>query len=129
MGNSKRQKFIDLAKKGGTRRDFVKLANEEGLTDKTEPMKKQKNNKWSKAFRAADKLNLEGKEKTKVFKNLYKLKKLKNFTPAGIIASVMEPSDANSDEINMKPEDYRDMKRKGGLVKKGIPRKAKRGWR
>ena len=129
MGNSKRQKFIDLAKKGGTRRDFVKLANEEGLTDKTEPMKKQKNNKWSKAFRAADKLNLEGKEKTKVFKNLYKLKKLKNFTPAGIIASVMEPSDANADEINMKPEDYRDMKRKGGLVKKGIPRKAKRGWR
>jgi len=130
--SSIRDKFIKLAKQKGSRRDFVKLANEEGLTDKTEPAKKQKNNRFTKAFRAADKLNLEGKEKTKVFKNLYKLKKLKNLTPAGVIASVMSSKKANADEINMKAEDYKALRnemKKGGLVKKGKPRVARKGWK
>lgn len=130
--SSIRNKFIKLAKQKGSRKDFVKLANEEGLTDKTEPVKKQKNNKFTKAFRAADKLDLKGKDKTKVFKNLYKLKKLKNLTPAGVIGSVMSSKKANADEIDMKAEDFkelRDKMKKGGLVKKGRPKIARKGWK
>ena len=38
-----RDKFKKLAAQKGSRRDFVKLANREGLTDKTEPRKRLKN--------------------------------------------------------------------------------------
>ena len=39
-----RDKFRKLGLQKGSRREFVKLANREGLTDKTEPRKKLKNN-------------------------------------------------------------------------------------
>ena len=63
-----RDKFIALAKAGGNRKDFFNLAKSEGLTDKEKLAPKQKGNKWTKAFSAASGLNLEGKEKTSVFK-------------------------------------------------------------
>ena len=126
-----RDKFIKLAKQKGSRRDFVKLANRESLTDKTEPRKKLKNNKYTKAFAKASSLDLEGPKKTSVFRKLYGMKK---YTPFGIIASsLFDSKPANADEIDMTAEDFREFRKnnmkKGGLVKKGKPRKAKKGWR
>ncbi len=126
-----RDKFIKLAKQKGSRRDFVKLANRENLTDKTEPRKKLKNNKYTKAFAKASSLDLEGPKKTSVFRKLYGMKK---YTPFGIIASsLFDSKPANADEIDMTAEDFREFRKnnmkKGGLVKKGKPRKAKKGWR
>ena len=46
MGDSKRQKFIDLYSKGGKRKDFIDLANELGLVkDKKMPSGKSYNRK------------------------------------------------------------------------------------
>ena len=67
-----RDKFIKLSKQKGSRRNYVKLANQEGLTDKTTPAKKQKNNRYTKAFAKANSLDLEGKAKTNVFKKFQK---------------------------------------------------------
>jgi hypothetical protein len=60
-----RDKFIALAKAGGKRRDFFKLAKSEGLTDKETLAKKTKNNPKTKAFAVASKLNMPGEEKQK----------------------------------------------------------------
>jgi len=126
-----RDKFIKLAKQKGSRRDFVKLANREGLTDKTEPRKKLKNNRFTKAFAKASSLDLEGPKKTSVFRKIYGMKK---YTPLGIIASsLFDSKPANADEIDMTAEDFKEFRKnnmkKGGLVKKGKPKKAKRGWK
>jgi|TARA_R100001463_G_scaffold50128_1_gene100187 hypothetical protein len=126
-----RDKFIKLAKQKGSRRNYVKLANQEGLTDKTTPAKKQKNNRYTKAFAKANSLDLEGKAKTNVFKNLYRMKK---YTPLGIVLSTMfDSSPANADEIDMDSEDFLELRRqnmsKGGLVKRGKPKRAKKGWK
>ncbi len=126
-----RKKFIALAKNKGSRRDFVKLANEEGLTDKTTPAKKQKNNRYTKAFAKANSLDLEGKAKTNVFRKLYGMKK---YTPLALLtSSLFDASPANADEIDMDSEDFLELRRqnmsKGGLVKKGKPKRAKKGWK
>ena len=92
-----RDKFKKLAAQKGSRRDFVKLANREGLTDKTEPRKRLKNNRYTKAFAKASTLDLEGPKKTSVFRKLYGMKK---YTPFGIIASsLFDAKPANADEI------------------------------
>jgi len=126
-----RDKFRKLAAQKGSRRDFVKLANREGLTDKTEPKKRLKNNRYTKAFAKASSLDLEGPKKTSVFRKLYGMKK---YTPFGIIASsLFDAKPANADEIDMTVEDFEEFRRqnmsKGGLVKKGKPKKAKKGWK
>jgi len=126
-----RDKFRKLAAQKGSRRDFVKLANREGLTDKTEPRKRLKNNRYTKAFAKASSLDLEGPKKTSVFRKLYGMKK---YTPFGIIASsLFDAKPANADEIDMTAEDFQEFRRqnmsKGGLVKKGKPKKAKKGWK
>ena len=126
-----RDKFKKLAAQGGNRRDFVKLANREGLTDKTEPRKRLKNNRYTKAFAKASTLDLEGPKKTSVFRKLYGMKK---YTPFGIIASsLFDAKPANADEIDMTAEDFQEFRRqnmsKGGLVKSGKPKKAKKGWK
>jgi len=126
-----RDKFRKLAAQKGSRRDFVKLANREGLTDKTEPRKRLKNNRYTKAFAKASTLDLEGPKKTSVFRKLYGMKK---YTPFGIIASsLFDAKPANADEIDMTVEDFEEFRRqnmsKGGLVKKGKPKKAKKGWK
>ena len=126
-----RDKFIKLAKQKGSRINYVKLANQEGLTDKTTPAKKQKNNRYTNAFAKANSLDLEGEAKTNVFKNLYRMKK---YTPLGIVLSTMfDSSPANADEIDMDSEDFLELRRqnmsKGGLVKRGKPKRAKKGWK
>ena len=126
-----RDKFRKLAAQKGSRRDFVKLANREGLTDKTEPRKRLKNNRYTKAFAKASTLDLEGPKKTSVFRKLYGMKK---YTPFGIIASsLFDAKPANADEIDMTVEDFEEFRRqnmsKGGLVKKGKPKRAKKGWK
>jgi len=126
-----RDKFRKLAAQKGSRRDFVKLANREGLTDKTEPRKRLKNNRYTKAFAKASTLDLEGPKKTSVFRKLYGMKK---YTPFGIIASsLFDAKPANADEIDMTAEDFQEFRRqnmsKGGLVKSGKPKKAKKGWK
>jgi len=126
-----RDKFKKLAAQKGSRRDFVKLANREGLTDKTEPRKRLKNNRYTKAFAKASALDLKGPKKTSVFRKLYGMKK---YTPFGIIASsLFDAKPANADEIDMTAEDFQEFRRqnmsKGGLVKKGKPKKAKKGWK
>jgi hypothetical protein len=60
-----RDKFRALARAGGKRKDFFKLAKAEGLTDKETLAKKTKNNPKTKAFAAASKLNMPGEEKNK----------------------------------------------------------------
>ena len=126
-----RDKFKQLAAQKGSRRDFVKLANREGLTDKTEPRKRLKNNRYTKAFAKASTLDLEGPKKTSVFRKLYGMKK---YTPLGLIASsLFDAKPANADEIDMTAEDFQEFRRqnmsKGGLVKSGKPKKAKKGWK
>jgi len=130
MGESKRKKFIELAKKGGTRSDFVKLANEMGFTDKEKPAPRQEGNKTTKAFKVGSQMKLEGKEKTNMFKRLYGLKG----AGAKLVKGTGEP-DIQGDPISgegllIEPKMVdRDEKRKGGLVKAGKPKLAKKGWR
>jgi len=131
--SSKRQRFIELAKQGGNRKDFVKLANELGMTDKTEPAPKQDKNKTTEAFKKASQMKLSGKEKTNVFKRLYGLTK---GAGSKVIKGTGEPEqDIQGDPISgegllIEPKMIdRDKKRKGGLVKTGHPRIAKKGWK
>jgi hypothetical protein len=124
-----RDKFIALAKAGGKRRDFFKLAKSEGLTDKETLAKKTKNNPKTKAFAAASKLNMPGEERTKVFANLSKLKKFAG--PIGVALGALSADPANADEIDMTKEDFenlRENKARGGLIK-GKPKLAKKGWK
>ena len=154
MGESKRQKFIDLAKRGGGRKDFVKLAFEEGLTKKETPAPVKKENLATKSFAKASSLDIDGKKKTEIFKNLNKLNK------AGKLGSKLLPgigtastifgadevgaaermSDELKSELNQM-EEYGEKEednsyKKGGRVKKakgglmrGMPKIAKRGWK
>ena len=93
--------------------------------------RKVKNNRFTKAFAKASSLDLEGPKKTSVFRKIYGMKK---YTPLGIIASsLFDSKPANADEIDMTAEDFKEFRKnnmkKGGLVKKGKPKKAKRGWK
>jgi hypothetical protein len=151
MGESKRQKFIDLAKRGGGRKDFVKLAFEEGLTKKEKPAPVKKDNLATKAFAKASSLDIDGEKKTEIFKNLNKLNKAgklgSKFIPGvGIASSIFGAdelgaserplSDEQMSEINQmeeygEKEEYkkggRVKKAKGGLIK-GFPKVAIRGY-
>jgi len=154
MGESKRQKFIDLAKRGGGRKDFVKLAFDEGFTKKETPAPVKKGNLATKSFAKASSLDIDGEKKTEIFKNLNKLNK------AGKLGSKLLPgigtasaifgadevgaaermSDELKSELNQM-EEYGDSdsenssykkggrvkKAKGGLIK-GFPKIAKRGY-
>jgi len=132
MGESKRKKFIELAKKGGTRKDFFKLSKELGLTDKEKLAPKQEGNKMTKAFKVASQMNLQGKEKTNVIKGMYGL--MKKGAGAKLVKGTGEP-DIQGDPISgegllIEPKMVdRDEKRKGGLVRAGKPKLAKKGWR
>jgi hypothetical protein len=154
MGESKRQKFIDLAKRGGGRKDFVKLSFDEGFTKKETPAPVKKGNLATKAFAKASSLDIDGEKKTEIFKNLNKLNK------AGKLGSKLLPgigtasaifgadevgaaermSDELKSELNQM-EEYGDSDsenssyKKGGRVKKakgglirGFPKIAKRGY-
>ena len=65
-----RDKFIALAKQGGKRKDFVKLAFDEGLTKKQTPAPVKKENLATKAFAKASSLDIDGEKKTEIFKNI-----------------------------------------------------------
>jgi hypothetical protein len=151
---SKRDKFIALSKRGGGRKDYVKLAFEEGLTDKETPAPVKRDNLATKAFAKASSLDIEGERKTDIFKNLNKLNKAGKLTKAipgvGIISSIFDADEANAAEVGMKKEDFDRLRgvnnseeditseegsfKKGGRVKKakgglirGFPKIAKRG--
>jgi hypothetical protein len=154
MGESKRQKYIDLAKRGGGRKDFVKLSFDEGFTKKETPAPVKKGNLATKSFAKASSLDIDGEKKTEIFKNLNKLNK------AGKLGSKLLPgigtasaifgadevgaaermSDELKSELNQM-EEYGDSDsenssyKKGGRVKKakgglirGFPKIAKRGY-
>ena len=148
---SKRQKYIDLAKRGGGRKDFVKLSFDEGFTKKETPAPVKKGNLATKAFAKASSLDIDGEKKTEIFKNLNKLNKLGKLTKAipviGPIVGALEPtelgaaerppSDEQMSEINQMEEygEKEDSYKKGGRVKKakgglikGFPKVAKRGY-
>ena len=151
MGESKRQKFIDLAKRGGGRKDFVKLSFDEGFTKKETPAPVKKGNLATKAFAKASSLDIDGEKKTEIFKNLNKLNKAgklgSKFIPGvGIASSIFGAdelgaserplSDEQMSEINQmeeygEKEEYkkggRVKKAKGGLIK-GFPKVAIRGY-
>jgi len=71
---STRDKFRALSKSGGNRKDFVKLAYDSGLTNKSVPAPKLAKNKWTEAFGAASGLDVSGAAKTNIFKNLSRMK-------------------------------------------------------
>jgi len=149
---SKRQKYIDLAKRGGGRKDFVKLSFDEGFTKKETPAPVKKDNLATKAFAKASSLDIDGEKKTEIFKNLNKLNKAgklgSKFIPGvGIASSIFGAdelgaaerplSDEQMSEINQMEEygEKEDSYKKGGRVKKakgglikGFPKVAKRGY-
>ena len=126
---SKRDKFIALAKAGGNRKDFFNLAKSEGLTDKEKLAPTQKGNKWTKAFSAASGLNLEGKEKTSVFKNLSRMKGVGSKLVKGTGEQDIQGDPISGEGLLIEPKMVdRDDKSHGGLIK-GKPRLAKKGWR
>ena len=132
MGESKRKKFIELAKKGGTRSDFVKLANELGFTDKEKPAPRQEGNKTTEAFKKASQMKLSGKEKTNVFKRLYGLSKKGAGTKLvkGTGEQDIQGDPISGEGLLIEPKMVdRNKKRKGGLVRAGRPKLAKKGWR
>ena len=147
-----RDKFIALAKHGGKRKDFVKLAFDEGLTKKQTPAPVKKENLATKAFAKASSLDIDGEKKTEIFKNLNKLNKAgklgSKFIPGvGIASSIFGAdelgaaerplSDEQMSEINQMEEygEKEDSYKKGGRVKKakgglikGFPKVAKSGY-
>jgi hypothetical protein len=151
---SKRDKFIALAKQGGKRKDFVKLAFEEGLTKKEKPASVKKDNLATKAFAKASSLDIEGEKKTDIYKNLNKLNKAGKLgsklipgvgTASAIFgADELGASERMSDELKSElnqMEEYGDSDsenssyKKGGRVKKakgglirGMPKIALRGY-
>jgi hypothetical protein len=151
MGESKRQKFIDLAKRGGGRKDFVKLAFEEGFTNKETPAPVKKGNLATKSFAKASSLDIDGDKKTEIFKNLNKLNKAGKLTSkllpgigtasaifgADEVGAAERMSDELKSELNQMEEygEKEDSYKKGGRVKKakgglirGFPKIAKRGY-
>ena len=151
MGESKRQKYIDLAKRGGGRKDFVKLSFEEGLTKKETPAPVKKGNLATKSFAKASSLDIDGEKKTEIFKNLNKLNKAGKLTSkllpgigtasaifgADEVGAAERMSDELKSELNQMEEygEKEDSYKKGGRVKKakgglirGFPKIAKRGY-
>ena len=151
MGESKRQKYIDLAKRGGGRKDFVKLSFEEGFTDKKTPAPVKKGNLATKSFAKASSLDIDGDKKTEIFKNLNKLNKAGKLTSkllpgigtasaifgADELGAAERMSDELKSELNQMEEygEKEDSYKKGGRVKKakgglirGFPKIAKRGY-
>jgi hypothetical protein len=151
MGESKRQKYIDLAKRGGGRKDFVKLSFEEGFTDKETPAPVKKGNLATKSFAKASSLDIDGDKKTEIFKNLNKLNKAGKLTSkllpgigtasaifgADEVGAAERMSDELKSELNQMEEygEKEDSYKKGGRVKKakgglirGFPKIAKRGY-
>jgi len=122
MGKSKRQLFIDLAKKGGGRQDFINLARSEGVTSLEDMKQVAKDKKTSEKI-------------AKVAK-----KGLKAVPGLGVAMEILEPtelgaaerplSDEQMSEINQM-EEYkkggRVKKAKGGLIR-GLPKIALRGY-
>ena len=149
---SKRDKYIALSKRGGGRKDFVKLSFDEGFTKKETPAPVKKGNLATKAFAKASSLDIDGEKKTEIFKNLNKLNKAgklgSKFIPGvGIASSIFGAdelgaaerplSDEQMSEINQMEEygEKEDSYKKGGRVKKakgglikGFPKVAKRGY-
>jgi len=138
-----RDKFIALAKQGGKRKDFVKLAFDEGLTKKQTPAPVKKENLATKAFAKASSLDIDGEKKTEIFKNLNKLNKAgklgsKLLPGIGTALAILEPTEVGSAEVPYVPEDISSEEgsfKKGGRVKKfkgglmrGIPKIAMRGY-
>ena len=151
MGESKRQKYIDLAKRGGGRKDFVKLSFEEGFTNKETPAPVKKGNLATKSFAKASSLDIDGDKKTEIFKNLNKLNKAGKLTSkllpgigtasaifgADELGAAERMSDELKSELNQMEEygEKEDSYKKGGRVKKakgglirGFPKIAKRGY-
>jgi hypothetical protein len=151
MGESKRQKYIDLAKRGGGRKDFVKLSFEEGFTNKETPAPVKKGNLATKSFAKASSLDIDGDKKTEIFKNLNKLNKAGKLTSkllpgigtasaifgADEVGAAERMSDELKSELNQMEEygEKEDSYKKGGRVKKakgglirGFPKIAKRGY-
>jgi len=149
---SKRDKYIALSKRGGGRKDFVKLSFDEGFTKKETPAPVKKGNLATKAFAKASSLDIDGEKKTEIFKNLNKLNKAgklgSKFIPGvGIASSIFGAdelgaaerplSDEQMSEINQMEEygEKEDSYKKGGRVKKakgglikGFPKVAIRGY-
>jgi len=138
-----RDKFIALAKQGGKRKDFVKLAFDEGLTKKQTPAPVKKENLATKTFAKASSLDIDGEKKTEIFKNLNKLHKAgklgsKLLPGIGTALAILEPTEVGSAEVPYVPEDISSEEgsfKKGGRVKKfkgglmrGIPKIAMRGY-
>ena len=146
-----RDKFIALAKQGGKRKDFVKLAFDEGLTKKQTPAPVKKENLATKAFAKASSLDIDGEKKTEIFKNLNKLNKAGKLTSkllpgigtasaifgADELGAAERMSDELKSELNQMEEygEKEDSYKKGGRVKKakgglikGFPKVAKRGY-
>ena len=138
-----RDKFIALAKQGGKRKDFVKLAFDEGLTKKQTPAPVKKENLATKTFAKASSLDIDGEKKTEIFKNLNKLNKAgklgsKLLPGIGTALAILEPTEVGSAEVPYVPEDISSEEgsfKKGGRVKKfkgglmrGIPKIAMRGY-
>jgi hypothetical protein len=122
MGKSKRQQFIDLAKKGGTRQDFIDLARSEGLTSIEDVEKTTENKKPSIKVSQVAK------------------KGIKAIPGIGIAMEILDPTEVGaaermSDELKSELNQMEEYK-KGGRVKKsrggiirGTPKVAMRGWK
>ena len=122
MGKSKRQQFIDLAKKGGTRQNFIDLARSEGLTS------------------AEDMEKVSVKKPSAKVSQLVK-KGLKAIPGVGVAMEILDPTELGAAERPLSEEQMSEINqmeeyKKGGRVKKakgglirGMPRVAKRGWK
>mgnify|MGYP000107787993 CR=1 FL=1 len=122
MGKSKRQLFIDLARKGGSRQDFIDLARSEGVTS-AEDMKEV-----AKAKKASEKIAKVAKKGLKAIPGVGVAMEI--FEPTELGAAERPLSEEQMSEINQM-EEYkkggRVKKAKGGLIK-GFPKVAKRGY-
>ena len=123
MGKSKRQQFIDLAKRGGGRQDFIDLARSEGLTS-AEDMEKVSANK-----KPSIKVSQVVKKGVKAIPGIGVAMEILDPTELG--AAERPLSEEQMSEINQM-EEYkkggRVKKAKGGLIR-GMPRVAIRGWK
>jgi hypothetical protein len=120
MGKSKRQQFIDLAKKGGTRQNFIDLARSEGLTS------------------AEDMEKVSVKKPSVKVSQLVK-KGLKAIPGVGVAMEILDPTELGAAERPLSEEQMSEINqmeeyKKGGRVKKakgglirGFPKIAKRG--
>ena len=123
MGKSKRQQFIDLARRGGGRQDFIDLARSEGLTSSEDMEKVTKSKKPSVKVSQAIK------------------KGVKAIPGLGVAMEILDPTELGAAERPLSEEQMSEINqmeeyKKGGRVKKangglikGRPRVAIRGWK